>query len=299
MLAIAAFGSMAHADDRVQINICTGGEGKPYNMTGQMIASFLQTSKNINVKVIETNGSGDNIQRTVQTPITDTSVAAGEACQVMIGQPDSVIVLKRKDPAAAMKLKNIGEGPLEYLHVLCSKESGITDLYSIQGKSKYSVAIGPEGSGGWYIWQNFVDKNKAYADVQVTSDEGTIALSSVSSNDTTCMIVPAALKNSTVLSADNDFGDNLVLSSADDRHFDDSVDADGKALYSWHAIPSGTYPHSLQTGFWGSSVKTIAWTAKIYVNSDYFRNNQKILAEIILATAHAKPTIKNQFGSFQ
>ncbi len=295
-MLLAAMAGYAHADDKVRINICTGGEGKPYNITGQMIQAFLTSSKLVDVHVVATNGSGDNIQRTLNVPFTDASLASGDACQVMIGQPDAAVVLKRHDPAAAMRLKTIGDGPREFLHVLCSKESGITDLYQIQGKNQYSVALGPEGSGAWNIWQNFVDKNKAYADVQVTPAEGTIALAAVSGNETTCMLVPAGLKNTTVLSADEDFGDKLVLAGADDRHFDDAVDTEGKPLYSWQKIPSGTYAKSLQTGFWGSKVQTVAWNAKIYINNDYFRTNQKALAEIILAAAKAKPTIKAQFG---
>lgn len=298
LVALALYSNFANADGKTTINICTGGEGKPYNLTGNMIASFIQGSRLIDVKVITTNGSGDNIARTVQTPINDLTVASGEACQVMIGQPDTVVRLKIKDPAAAMRLKNIGDGPAEYLHVLCSKESGITDLKQVQGQSKYSIAIGPEGSGAWDIWHNFIDKNKAYADVQVAADEGIIALGAVSSNDTSCMLVPAGLKNAITMIADNDFGDKLNLVGADDRHFDDATDADGKKLYTWQNIPSGTYAHSLQTGFFGSKVSTVAWTAKIYVNSDFFRTHQKELAEIILAAAKAKPTIKNQFGSF-
>lgn len=291
------FGSSAFADDKLPVNICTGGEGKPYYQTGQMISQFLQQSKNVTVNVVSTNGTWDNIQR-IQTSATPENIASGQSCQVFVGQPDGAVVLKRKNPAVVQNLKIIGQGPVEYLHVLCSKESGVEDIADLAGQNKYSVALGSEGSGAWLIWQNFVNENKAYADVQVTPDDGAIALAAVSTNQTTCMLVPSAIGNSTVTQADTDFGDGLVLVGAyNDRHFNNAVNIDGKPLYNWASIPGKTYPNSLQSGWFGTKKPTIAWQALIYADSNYFRSNQKALADIISAIAKTKPSLKAQFGT--
>lgn len=302
MLATVAVGAMllaspASAADKLRVNLCTGGEGKPYNLTGEYIRGFLKDSRNIELNVVTTKGTWDNIERTVLNPQTPETIANGESCQAFIGQPDGAVLLKRKNPAAASKLRIIGNGPREFLHVLCAKESGVDDLGDLSGDNSKSVALGANGSGAWLIWQNFVAEDKSYAEVQVTNEEGAIALASVASNTTTCVLIPAALSNATMLQADQDFGDQLTLSGANDMDFNDAVNIDGKPLYRWQEIPSGTYPENLQG--WFSSKDTVAWTAGIYINTDAFSSNQKALEDLITAVAKAKPAIKKAFGTLE
>lgn len=302
MLATVAVGAIllatpVSAADKLRVNLCTGGEGKPYNLTGEYIAGFLKDSRNIELNVVTTKGTWDNIERTVLNTQTPETIASGESCQAFIGQPDGAVLLKRKNPAAASKLRIIGNGPREFLHVLCSKESGVDDLGDLSGDNGKSVALGANGSGAWLIWQNFVAEDKSYGEVQVTNEEGAIALASVASNTTTCMLIPAALGNATLLQADQDFGDQLTLSGANDMDFNDAVNIDGKPLYKWQEIPSGTYPENLQG--WFSSKDTIAWTAGIYINKDAFADNQKALEDLITAVAKAKPAIKKAFGTLE
>ena len=282
--------------EKITINLCTGGEGKPYHLTGKYIESFLSDSKNITVNVITTKGTWDNIERTTLVAPTPETIASGESCQAFIGQPDGAVQLKRKNPAAASQLSIIGQGPVEYLHVLCGKDSGIDDLYQLAGDNTKSVALGASGSGAWLIWQNFIAEDAGYAEVQVTAKDGALAMSDVANGTTSCMIVPAALGNATVSQADSDFGDSLVLAGANDKDFNDATNIDGKPLYRWKAIPSGTYPAYLQSG-WFSSADTIAWQAGIYVNADFFNGKDAALSDLITAVAKAKPAIKKTFGS--
>jgi len=258
----------------------------------------LRDSKNIRINVITTNGTWDNIERTVKTAATPETVASGEACHAFIGQPDGPVLLKRKDAAAAANLKVIGYGPREFLHVLCSKESGVEDLSDIAGDNTKSVALGSSGSGAWLVWQNFIAEDKSYGEVVVTDESGAIAMSSVATNSTTCALVPAAVVNATVAQADTDFGDSLALVGANDKDFNDATTIDGKPLYRWQAIPSGSYPENLQGG-WFTSVDTVAWQAGIYVNKQYFQDNTRALEDLITAVAKAKPAIKNSFGELE
>lgn len=296
-LSAVVMSSATYAGEKLRVNLCTGGEGKPYHLTGEYIAGFLKDSKNIDIHVVTSKGTWDNIERTVLEPQTESTVASGESCHAFIGQPDGAVLLKRKNPAAAAKLRIIGNGPREFLHVLCSKESGVDDLSDLAGDNSKSIALGANGSGAWLIWQNFISEDKSYAEVQVTNEEGAIGLSSVASNTTTCMLVPAAIGNATMLQADNDFGDQLTLAGANDKDFNDAVNIDGKPLYKWQEIPSGTYPANLQG--WFSSKDTIAWQAGVYVNTDAFSNNQKALEELVTAVAKAKPAIKKAFGTLE
>lgn len=290
--------AIAHAE-KMTVNLCTGSEGRPYHLTGQYIQGFLRDSRNVQLNVITTTGTWDNIERTVLTAPTEERIASGEVCHAFIGQPDGAVLLKRENAAAANNLRIIGQGPLEFLHVLCSLESGVEDLSDIAGQNDASVALGPDGSGAWLIWQNFIAEDDSYKEVQVTNESGAIAMSAVATNTTTCALVPAAVVNSTVAQADVDFGDSIALVGANDRDFNDATNIDGRQLYQWQSIPSGSYPNNFQTGWFGSSVDTIAWQAGIYVNKEYFENNQPALEDLITAVARAKPTIKNTFGELE
>jgi TRAP-type uncharacterized transport system substrate-binding protein len=295
--AMLAMTGMAHAE-KMTINLCTGGEGRPYHVTGEYIAGFLKDSKNVQINVITTNGTWDNIERTLMTPVTPENIANGSACHAYIGQPDGAVVLKRKNAAAAANLKEIGKGPREFLHVLCSKESGVEDLSDIAGDNTKSVALGANGSGAWLIWQNFIAQDKSYGEIVVSDESGAIAMSSVAANSTTCALVPAAVVNATVSEADVNFGDAIALVGANDKDFNDATTVDGKPLYKWQAIPSGSYPANLQAG-WFTDVDTVAWQAGIYVNKQYFTDNTKALEDLITAVAKAKPAVKNTFGALE
>lgn len=286
LLALGA--TVAHAEDKMNIRLCTGGADKPYAITGDLIAQQLGENKYAQITIVNSKGTQDNIDQTALTsPAT---------CDAFIGQPDGMVALKRTNPLAASKVMKVGVGPLEFLHVLCSKESGVTDLSQLTDDKKYSVAIGPQGSGGWLIWQNFIAEDDSYAMVQTTSESGTMAMSSVANNDTTCAIIPAALHNADVVQADEVFGDSLVLAGANDKDFNDAEDADGKTLYTWQAIPS-IYNKNLQG--WFASKDTIAWRAGVYVNKEAFKGHDKALEAFTLAQARAKPAIVAKFGDFE
>ena len=76
VLATTALAGAASAE-RLQVNLCTGGEGKPYNLTGEYIAGFLKTSKNIDLRVVTSNGTWDNVQRTAIDATTPETLASG------------------------------------------------------------------------------------------------------------------------------------------------------------------------------------------------------------------------------
>lgn len=285
-LTILAFSTVAHAAP-TEIRLCTGSDGGPYAEAGKMIAGMVKNDPNISIKVVvDTGGTWANIQKTI----------LGDECDAMIGQPDGAALLKRQNPGAAMKMKPVADLHREYLHALCSKDSGVGDVGDLESDPKgngYSIALGDTGSGAWLIWQNFVAQDADYGAVPVSTDGGVIALSAVASNETTCLLQPAALGNSVVRQADEQFGDGLALVGVNDRDFDNATDPQGKPLYEYSKIPSGTYPNSLQGWFSGKS--TVTWLAKVYVNADRL-SADKPLGSFITAVARAKPAIQAKYG---
>lgn len=287
MMVAFAIGTAAMADTS-NVNLCTGGEGGAYHTAGKMIASMAKGDPNVSVTVIETNGTWDNIQKT----------ALGDQCDAMIGQPDGPALLKRQNASASNALRPVADLHREYLHALCSKDSGVDDIGDLESDPKgngYSIALGNVGSGSWLIWQNFVAEDADYGEVPVTTEVGPIALSSVANNQTTCVLAPAAIPAPLVSEADVNYGDGLILAGVNDSDFNDAVDAQGKPLYEFMKIPSGTYANSLQAG-WFSGAKTVSWTAKVYVNTERFDDRQKTLSSFITAVNRAKGSIQAKYG---
>lgn len=293
--AVSLMASAAHAQP-VTVNLCGGVAGGVYDQAANIIASFSKNSPDVQIRVIkDTGGTWGNIEKTMKGTPDQAAYDAGTACHAMIGQPDGALALKRENSSLSAKLKPIAKLHREYLHVLCSKDSGITDITEIEGDKKKSIAVGNPGSGSWLIWENFKAEDPDYATNPVTTEDDSIALASVSSDQTSCMLVPAALGHKTVREADEFFGDDVVLVGAEDKDFNDALDTQGKPLYEFREIPSGTYKKKLQAGFWGgSSYKTVSWTAALYVNSD--RVDQKALKALITAASRAKSQITSTFG---
>jgi len=286
LVAAAAFAPTANAADAIRL--CTGSSTGNYFAAGEAIQRMA--GKQLPIVVVETEGTVDNMRRLLELPADDP-----EACDAMIGQPDGPVFEVRKSPANIKKLRQVGSLHREYLHVLCSKGSGVDDLGDI-ADGGYSIAIGEPGSGAWLIWQNIITEDDSYADVPVTNDGGSIALAAVASDTTTCMLVPAGLKNGIVNEADAYYGDAVVLAEANDKDFNDATDIAGKPLYEYSDIPSRTYGTSLQTGLLGSSVSTISWLAGVYANSDRLSDKRQ-LSGFIQAVGRASTGIKAEFGS--
>ena len=277
------------------INLCGGGEGGVYDQVANTIAAFAKGTS-VQIRVIkDTGGTWGNIERTMKGNPTPADYEAGNACHAMIGQPDGASALNRENSSLALKMKPILPLHREYLQVICSKKLDISDLTEIEGKKDRSVAIGNPGSGSWLIWQNFIAEDEDYANNPTTTDEDSIALSSVASGQSACMIVPAALGHKTVREADEFFGDEVVLAGADYKDFNDAKNPQGELLYEFKKIPSGTYKNKLQAGwFGGSSYDTVSWRAQLYANSD--RVDQKTLKALITAASRARGTITSTFG---
>lgn len=266
------------------INLCTGGSSGVYYQAGQMIADQANGSSSIHINVIETKGTGDNIERTTKMDPNDP-----EACTAFIGQPDTVLGAKRAN--ASLPLKQINSLHREYLHVLCNKNSGVDDLDELSGTTEYTVNVGPVGSGAWATWENFKYEDSSYADIPVKNEPDNIALGSVQNGDTTCMIVAAGKGNGTVTEANDYYSDSLALVEATDKDFNDAQDLRGQPLYEFVDLPR-TYKN-LQ-GWIGGGVETVSWRAGFFVNPS--RIDEKTLGELIKFVNRAKAGVVAQYG---
>ncbi|MBC2806603.1 C4-dicarboxylate ABC transporter substrate-binding protein [Rhizobium ruizarguesonis] len=279
--ALMLFAIPAHA---ASIRLCTGAADQPYAAAGDMIKAEAR-GNGLDIEVVkDTGGTWGNVQLSLQTK-----------CDAIIAQPDGLAYLKRTEPANAAKFLPIADLHREYLHALCGKDSGVDDIGDLENDPKnYSIALGERGSGAWLIWQNFIAEDPDYADVRPTAESGEDALSAVANGQTTCMLVPAALGNAVLRTADELYGDSLVLVGVNDSDFNDAPDSQGKPLYSYAEIPSGTYPKHLQG--WFSGKDTVTWLAKVYVNTDTLAD-ANVRKALIRSVMKSRQTIVANFGS--
>lgn len=270
------------------IKLCTGKDGLPYSMAGKTLAKYLNNDKHRIEVVVDTGGSWGNVQK----------VLSGE-CNAMIAQPDALVELKRKNPSAANDFVPVGQLHREYLHVLCSKESGVSDLSDLENnpeKNKYSVALGNQGSGAWLVWQNFVAEDADYGKVAIAPPMSTTqTLTQISQGNITCGLFPAGLGNSDVRFADENV-DGLNLVELNDKDFNDAVDHKGKPLYIWDKIPSQTYNKNFQRG-WASGVDTISWNATVYYKAGTLSDSG--VEAFLKAVLSSRQTIIKEIGELR
>lgn len=266
------------------LTLCTGAADQPYAQAGDMIKDEAK-SAGIDVEVVkETGGTWGNIQLSLQGK-----------CDAFIGQPDGLAYLKRTEPGNAGKFVPIADLHREVLGAVCSKKSGVTDIGELENDpKKYSIALGERGSGAWLIWQNFISEDPDYAPVRQTDESSDLGLSAVANNQTTCMLIPAAVVNSTMATADALYGHGITLVGVNDRDFDDAVDPQDELLYTYGEIPGGTYPKSLQAG-WFTSKSTLTWLAKVYINKDTLTDKNALKA-FTRSVAKARSGIVSNFG---
>ena len=108
------------------------------------------------------------------------------------------------------------------------------------------------------------------------------------------MLVPAALRNNTVLEAGANYLETIDLVEAQDYDFNDAEDLDGDKLYQFDTIDGDVYEDSFQSG-WGGSVGTLSWRASVYVRKDAFEDNEAALNAFVEATARARQQLIADF----
>lgn len=286
VLAIAL--TLLSAPAYAGVNLCSGSGNGVYYEAADAIRSAA--GKSLPVINVETIGTGENIARTVNEPKD-----SDDSCDAFIGQPDAVVYEAKQAPVIAKMLRPVGTLHREYLHAMCGKESGVDDIGDLENDpSKYSVAIGGQGSGAWYVWQNMITEDEDYASIPTVNEGGSLALSSVASGTTSCMLVPAGLNNGTVNLADSTYSDSVDLVGVNDRDFDDAVDIKGKPMYEYRDI-DGVYKN-LQCGSWScGDVSTLSWNAVVYVNINKMTDNRE-LDLFIRAVGQAGVQIKAKYG---
>lgn len=249
----------AHAAD---INLCTGGDNGRYFQTGKEIGSQLKGL--VNVNVIATNGSLDNLRK----------LSVGE-CDAAIVQSDAYGFYTATNPVAKLDIERVAPLYDEYANLVCNREAGVNNVTDLLRDNR-RVLIGPNGSGTAITWQTWAKQQPDYAKVGTDPIGGTRAITkTVDATEAQCFLFVSGLGAGSMMEANELGAGALKLVSVDDGAFDDVLDPKGKRVYEFKDIPGGTYPDLQNHGMFGgqANVRSLAISAVLVANTSWIDAN--------------------------
>lgn len=246
--------SAAHADE-LNVNVCTAKSGGNYEYTGKLIQEYLPDYK---ITVVNTKGSTENLE-----------LIKNGGCDVAIVQSDAVYVYQKDvGDYGGQKIADLYN---EYAHLLCRRDSGITDLGGLNDKTK--VLIGEPGSGSQVTWRGMVLADKEfgsdfYTKIPVVYKD---SLTALNAGDAACLLYTGTPNSKFMTVKAQKFADSLVLVPVQDRNFDDVTVKNklGKTSSVWAKgeLPYSSYEKIMPTGLLGrKDVPTISVTAQVVIS---------------------------------
>ncbi|EIJ42576.1 TRAP transporter solute receptor, TAXI family [Beggiatoa alba B18LD] len=261
------------------LSLCTGSKTGTYFPVGEMIAT--QAKGVLTVNVVETKGSADNLKK-----------LKDKTCQAAIVQADAYFAEEDTQVRSALKLEQTATLYDEYVHLICNRESGVSGVGDLEDyPDKYTLLVGVKGSGSALTWRSFGLLDEDYSKVPTLPiGEGRALAQLVEGREAQCLLYIGGL-NSDTMKSFNAQGDKLKLVPVDDGDFDNKTDQLGKRIYHFTKIPSGTYD-KLQSGFFSSSVTTLAVQAVVVTDKTWIEANSDAYNDFVTAVFDATPHIK-------
>lgn len=246
------------------LNVCTGGTTGKYYLTAAELGA--QVKGQIALTPIETNGSLDNFDR----------LATGQ-CDAAIVQADAYGSYVTRNPTARLNVKRVVPLYNEYVHMVCNRDAGISNINDIKTKNA-TVLVGPNGSGTSLTWETWVKQDESFAKVPTKPEGGMNALTTIRDGvDAECALFVSGLQSGTMMEYNELGGKALQLVTIDAAYFDDIMDPKGQRVYEFSEIPGNTYPNMQNLGMFGmqTGIKTLALGAVLIINQSWVDANPK------------------------
>lgn len=279
-LAVAALFSACSAASAapVGLNLCTASaKGKYYENAGKL-QGMLRGK--VSIEPIVTSGSEDNLRRMIEG-----------SCDAAFVQADAALSFRKSNPGASLNIETVTPIQKEYAHLVCNKDAGVDAIKDLYGTKK-TVIIGKPGSGSAITWYGFGTAEKRYQPIPTSDVDGDLALTRLNTNAAQCMLFVAGLKSGTMQTI-NDLGKGrLKLVKLNDGDLDSAKDAQGKPLYRYEDIPGGTYGN-LQSGWFGSSTKTLTLDSVLVVNGAWLEKNGGAYGDLSQAAIRLSQQLAN------
>ncbi len=235
------------------LRLCTGGAGNNYHRVGMAIKEALAGT--VNVEVVETQGSWENLELLDRDP---------PRCDAIIAQEDAYALHQFERPDSSLSIDRLATLYPEHVHLLCNKAAKGDSIGELDPRET-RILVNSYGSGSFITWRLFSTLNKAYKSFRVVEsgvDEGLLQLR----NDRypSCYFFVSGLGGRTLNTAHQTLGDRVRLMSVVDRALHRPVGRDKRQVYAPSTITRKVYPRMLS-----SDLDTQSVDAALFVSPNW------------------------------
>ncbi len=268
--------------ENTKLKFCTGSLEGNYYASGEEIKRQV-ARQNIDVELIATDGSMDNMQR----------MAKGE-CDAGFAQIDAYLHYQALNQDSRLEVERPRHLYEEYLHLVCRRDTGIGSIKQLRKpQESFSLVAGAPGSGTSITWDSITRLNPDYLDVETQNAGHDSALSSVVEGKASCLMLVSGL-GTKYLALIDESGEQLRLISVDDKAFQEARHF-GRPIYDFRDIPKDTY-RNLQAPS-GEPVETLVVKAVMLVSSAWAGNHASALDTLIEGVERATPIIRKRVSA--
>ncbi len=213
------------------LRLCTGSVGNTYHRVGTILKEKLGGA--LDLKVIETRGSWENLERIDAEP---------RQCDAVIAQDDAYALYQFEKPKSSLTMDRVATLYPEYVHLLCHRSVDTKGALGLDAK-KHRVLVNEYGSGTYITWSLLGRLNRRFARLrssEVAIDEGLLKIADgVAAH---CMVFVSGLGAGSLKRANDRLGGKLKLIGLVDEALQRKVGRDRRQVYRRAEIPAGTYP---------------------------------------------------------
>lgn len=266
-----------------EFRVCTGQVDGTYKSVGNLYSNI---ATNLNVKVVETKGSIENLQK----------INSGE-CDAALVQRDAYWVYIDQNPKAQLPVERISSPYKEYVHMVCNTGNSVEEVEDLTASNV--LYVGLEGSGSEVTWNNFVAENSDYSKVKVVRADNVETRQKVKANKNACALYVGAL-GSDRMKMFNTVGDNLRLADVDDTSFEAARDPSNSQIYTELEIPRGYYG-TIQRGEgdsgWFNYTETMTVPVDVVVSNAWAKANQTDYHKFVSDARSLESTIQTMISN--
>lgn len=235
------------------LRLCTAQAGNNYHNVGQRIAKAL--TKAIDVKVIETKGSWENLE---------TMSSSRPRCDAILAQDDAVALHRFQNEESKLAMDRMTSLFEEKTHLLCNRKVTANKLSEIKPGS-VSIFTNEYGSGSyitWHVMSKLNPRYRAHNPTEKGLDEALLSL--LDNQQPACLFYVSRQGGKTLNRANQNFGDRLKLIELSDARLEQRVDRLKRKLYRPSKINQSSYPNLLD-----GTIDTLSVNAVFFLNSDW------------------------------
>ncbi|NIM28097.1 MAG: hypothetical protein GWN46_16085 [Gammaproteobacteria bacterium] len=265
------------------LKLCTAGSEGGYYEAGRDMAKHANP-KFLDITVVETSGSMDNMQR-----------MGRHECGAAIVQSDAYLVYQSRHRESPVEVTRNRFMFAEFAHLVCRRDAKVattTDLLRTPASRK--VFVGAEESGSALTWRAFTILDRRYGQIQAENVGGEDALARLLQGQAQCLFFVSGLGSEFGKSVNERGKDLRLIAITDDALRNASFGS--VTLYEIRHFPKGRYGN-LDSEISGSVVETLTVGATLVIERHWTERYPNGPSALMGALSGAMPSISQRLLS--